>query len=524
MARSRLFSALRRSALLALGAQRRGVPAREHAEERRAAFAATRREFIRRSAATAGVLVVGAQLPFLAACGSEDVRSPGTASIAIVGGGMAGLMCARSLEAAGRRATIFEAQKRTGGRMWSARGRFPAEQVVELGGELIDTEHMIMRSLAGELGLTLDDFLEYDREVKAEVFYFEGRVVSEDEFLDSWASLAARIVADLGASEASSAEFERLDAMSIADWLDDVSDLDPTFRRIIEVAYTGEYGAELEQQTALNFLWLVGSDDPDDFVIFGSSDERFHTHQGNDSFPAKVAEGLKSELRLEERLVRMRKLPDGRHQLTFDRAGSATEHIFDKVVLTLPWTLLREVDFGDAISAEKARMIRELGYGTNAKLMLGFESRPWRTLHGAAGSTFCDNGPQTLWETSRGQAGAQGILTVFTGGAEGLAVGQGTPEARARAYLPALDAIYPGTQAAYRADSAVRMHWPTFDLAKGSYSCLQPGQGAWLERIGERDGNLLFAGEHTSADFQGYMEGAAESGIRAAEALLADEV
>jgi len=169
-------------------------------------------------------------------------------------------------------------------------------------------------------------------------------------------------------------------------------------------------------------------------------------------------------------------------------------------------------------------MIRELGYGTNAKLMLGFESRPWRTLHGAAGSTFCDNGPQTLWETSRGQAGAQGILTVFTGGAEGLAVGQGTPEARARAYLPALDAIYPGTQAAYRADSAVRMHWPTFDLAKGSYSCLQPGQGAWLERIGERDGNLLFAGEHTSADFQGYMEGAAESGIRAAEALLADEV
>jgi monoamine oxidase len=155
--------------------------------------------------------------------------------------------------------------------------------------------------------------------------------------------------------------------------------------------------------------------------------------------------------------------------------------------------------------------------------MLGFETRPWRTTHGAAGSTFCDNGPQTLWETSRGQAGAAGILTVFTGGNEGVAVGQGTPDERAQVYLPAIDAIYPGTGAAYRPNSAVRMHWPSFEFTKGSYACLKPVQGGWLDKIGERNGNLLFAGGHTSVDFQGYMEGAAESGIRAAEALLADE-
>jgi monoamine oxidase len=167
-------------------------------------------------------------------------------------------------------------------------------------------------------------------------------------------------------------------------------------------------------------------------------------------------------------------------------------------------------------------MIANLGYGTNAKLMLGFDSRPWRKTHGKSGSTLTDNGPQTIWETSRGQAGAEGILTVFTGGAEGLIVGGSSAEARALAYLRKLEVIYPGVQAAYRPGSAVRMHWPTFEFMKGSYACFKPGQAIWSGTEGERVGNLHFAGEHTSVDFQGYMEGAAESGIRAAEEIVAD--
>lgn len=531
MAHTRLFSALRRSLQLALGAMRAGVPGREYAEQRRASFALSRREFITKTAVTAGAIAVAAKTPVLAGCGdANEGESSGAAGgapaaagggkIAIVGGGISGLMCARALEAAGSRATIFEAQNRIGGRMWSARDKMAPGQVIEIGGELIDTGHKVLRGLAMELGLTLDDFLEYDKDVKPEIFYFGDRIVAEDEFIAGWGPLAMKIVAELEAAEASSAEYDRLDKLSIRQWLDEVKGLDPTFREIIEVAYTGEYGLETDQQTSLNFLALVGYDNPDDFVIFGESDERFHTHEGNDSFPTKVAAALKSDIQLGQRLVKMRKQPDGRMQLTFDKGGSATEVIYERVVMTLPWTLLRGVDLGDSLSAEKKTMVDELGYGTNAKLMLGFDARPWRTQHKAAGSTFCDNGPQTLWETSRGQSGAEGILTVFTGGNEGVAVGQGTPEERAKGYLPAIDAIYPGTAATYRASSAVRMHWPTFEHAKGSYACPKVGQASWVEKAGQRDGNVLFAGEHTSVDFQGYMEGAAESGIRVAEELL----
>jgi monoamine oxidase len=192
----------------------------------------------------------------------------------------------------------------------------------------ISTEHAVLRNLAVELGLTLNDFLAYDKDVKPEVFFFDGRIVSEDDFIEGWAPLAQRVVAALSAPESSPAEFARLDALSITQWLDGVPGLDATFRKIIEFAYTGEYGLEVDQQTAFNFLWLVGSDNPDDFVIFGSSDERFHTHEGNDSFPTKVAEELASEIQLEQRLVKLRKRSDGRYVLTFDCGGVSTEHTF----------------------------------------------------------------------------------------------------------------------------------------------------------------------------------------------------
>jgi monoamine oxidase len=463
-------------------------------------------------------LTLGARLP-LAGCDGDGSTSKDV-TIGIVGAGMAGLMCARTLEKAGLRATLFEGQNRVGGRMWTAREGFSDGQLIELGGELIDTEHGLLRALAVELGLTLDDFLEVDKDVDADRLYFDGDVLDDAALLTAWGPLAQKIRADALASESSDAELARLDALSIADYLDAVNGLDPMLRKVLDLAYVGEYGLEVDQQSALNLIWMAAEGETDAFSIYGTSDERFHTHLGNDSFPTAVAAALSSTIELGHRLVAVKTLSDGRHRLTFDRGGTSVEAVFDHVVFTLPWTTLRAVTFDPPLPADKASMIAELGYGTNAKLMLQFNSRVWRTQHGSSGSTFCNNGPQTLWETSRGQAGQSGILTVFTGGAEGLAVGNGTAEARAQAYLGPIDAIYPGTKAAYRTDSAVRMHWPSFEWMKGSYACYLPGQAAWNGTEGEPVGTLHFAGEHTSADFQGYMEGAAESGIRAANEIL----
>jgi len=519
MARTPLFSSLRRSLLLAIAAKKNGRPAVEHAEIERARFAASRRSFLERSAMIAGGAVIASTLPWLSGCDSSAAKK---ADIAIIGAGMAGLLCAYRLEKAKRRVTVFEAQSRVGGRMWTARDAMPGGQLVELGGELIDTDHATMRDLAAGLSIALDDFEVVDSGVTKEVFHFGGRLLTEREVLDAWGPIASIMAADVTDADNNDLAFANFDGKSIADYLDGLSGLDPVLRSLIDVAYTGEYGLEIDQQSAMNLLWLVESDNADAFAIFGTSDERFHARVGSDAFPSGLASRLQGPIEVDHRLTAVTTLSDGRYTLTFAVGGGTVERTFDHVVLTLPWTVLRDVTFSPALPAERAEMISELGYGTNAKLMLGFGSRPWRTVHGASGSGFSDNGLQTLWETSRGQGGAQGIMTLFKGGNGGVAAGVGTPEELAIASLSGLDAIFPGTAAAYTAGSAVRMHWPSFEFSKGSYACFKPGQAGWSELIGARYKNLHFAGEHTSVDFQGYMEGAAESGLRAADEILAD--
>jgi monoamine oxidase len=84
-----------------------------------------------------------------------------------------------------------------------------------------------------------------------------------------------------------------------------------------------------------------------------------------------------------------------------------------------------------------------------------------------------------------------------------------------------IERAYPGATRE-RNGKVFRFHWPTFPWTKGSYSCYTPGQ--WTTIAGAEGlpvGNLFFAGEHCSYDFQGYMNGAAQSGADTAEAVMA---
>ena len=161
----------------------------------------------------------------------------------------------------------------------------------------------------------------------------------------------------------------------------------------------------------------------------------------------------------------------------------------------------------------KRRAIAELGYGTNAKLMIGFKARTWRTRYASSGSTLSDLPYQLTWETSRLQAGDSGILTNFTGGRHGVELGQGAAADRAAEVAGQLDRVYPGL-AALRTKEA-RFHWPSFPYTRGSYACYLPGQWTSIRGAeGEPVGNLHFAGEHCSLAAQGFMEGGCETGER----------
>ena len=543
LARTPLFRQLARALAVIRRARRAGVsPASQHEIELEARAASSLRATSRRRAdagslrglsrrAFLGTAASGLAVSALPGCDNDGpIIGSTNPTVVIVGAGMAGLHCAYRLAEAGVTATVYEASTRVGGRMFSDRSTFDDGQHCELGGELIDTGHLTMLDLATELEIELLDYENDDPSLEKLVAHIGGAKLSMAEILAGFTPIAAEIDAALATLTDQEDLFvyyskpnggEALDAMSITDWLDSI-DAEGPARTLLEVAYNIEYGLEPSEQNALNMLFLI-STETDELRLFGDSDERFHTKDGNDTYITRLAESLDpAQIEVDARLTVLDQRPDGTYLLTFTRGSSSIEVAADHVVLTLPFTMLREVSTNVAFAEPKAAAIAELGYGTNAKLMVGFDSRPWRELHASNGETFSDLPYQATWETSRLQAGESGILTNFTGGAAGVAAGSGTPAERAADFLAQLDEVLPGTKAAANGKVA-RFHWPTHPFTKGSYSAYRVGQytkfaGAEIER----QGNIHFAGEHTSLDAQGYMEGAALSGAMAAAEVAAD--
>ncbi|MCC8364421.1 FAD-dependent oxidoreductase [Lysobacter sp. A6] len=289
MARTPLFALLQRAARIARNASHADMPLDEFQERGRALRVdATRRRLLQGAAASLALTACAPATRIAGGGGMPDV--------AIVGAGIAGLTAAWRLRQAGVPARVFEAQARVGGRMLSLRDHFPNGQVIELGGELIDTGHVRIRALASELGITLDDLLDGDTDV--DTWWFGGRRIGERELVEAFVPIAAMIerdVATLGEGALDYTDtnpaFRALDAISIAQWLDR-NGVSGWLRDLIDVAYTTEMGLQIEEQSALNLLTFIGTEDDDAFKVFGESDERFHVRGGNDLIPRTLADRM----------------------------------------------------------------------------------------------------------------------------------------------------------------------------------------------------------------------------------------
>lgn len=500
----------------------------ERAEARAAATAGaaaaagwSRRDFLGFSAGAASTLLLGACARPLSRIGSAGSTEP----VLIVGAGIAGLTAAYRLRQAGVPVRLFEAQERVGGRMYSLRGFFADGQVVELGGELFDTGHTVIRGLAEELDVVLDDVSVEPAGIAHETWFFGGARRTTPEIVEALQPLAARMAADLrrlGDTDVtwrSRGAAVELDRMPLSQWLDGAG-TSGWVRSLVEVAYTAEFGLEPGQQSALNLLTMLS---PDPFQIFGESDERFRAHEGNDLIVQRLADRVNDAIETGTVLERVHSAGSGRYTVTLRRNSGTVEATSPHVVLALPLTMLRRVQLDLPLPQQQRRAIQELDYGTNAKLMIGFSERVWRVRHRASGSSFSDLPYQTTWETSRGQHGAAGVLTNFTGGRNGAQLGSGTPAQQAERTVTALEQVFPGVLAARQGMREARFHWPTHEWTQGSYACYSPGQWtAFRGLLGARAGGVHFVGEHASMTAQGFMEGGCETGAAAAQQILRD--
>jgi monoamine oxidase len=483
----------------------------------------TRRELL---GAGAGLAAAATMSRFAPAARAAD--SP---RIVVVGAGLAGLTCAYRLKQAGYTTQVHEASDRLGGRCWTIRGAFVEGQIAEHGGELIDQGHTNIRQLAQQLGLKLDNLLSAERNGTEPFYYFDGQPYSYAEATDDLKGIWQQIHSDVSAASyptlynLSTDRGRVLDNMSIAEYIDTYvpGGRSSKLGQLLDIAYNIEYGGETTEQSSLNMLYLLAYSGQGQLRIFGPSNEKYHVVGGNDQIPARMADALRGQITLGSELVAIQRNTDGTWGLSF-RQGMTTRAVTaDRVVMAIPFSILRSsVDISRAgFSDLKLTAIRDQGMGTNSKLHVQFTSRHWESL-GCNGDTVADTGYQNTWDVTRAQPGASGILVDYTGGKIGASFGSGTPSTRAKQFLGQLEPVLPGITARWNGRATVDF-WTAYPWTRGSYSYWKVGQYqafAGVEREIE-GGSCHFCGEHTSIDFQGYLNGAVETGERVAGEITA---
>lgn len=518
MAHSPFTSILRRAIRLAHLSENKNISANEILEMQ-SYFNDSRRKFIGNTLKSGLVLGVSSMLPIQSCKPINDNNNDEV--IAIVGGGIAGLNACYQLQKKGIKSTLFEASKRAGGRMLSKQDIVATGLTTEIGAEFIDTNHFDMLDLVTEFGLEKLDVTTDATGAEKETFYVDGVYYSLEEVIQEFKNVLPQINAS---KDSIDENYENdatiaLDNMDMRSYIQGLSGGSPWFRKMLDFAYLAEMGLDSNEQSALNFIdYMPTTSKEDAFEIFGESDERYKIVGGNSKITDELYNRVKDQVQMDRKLSGLHK-QGNKYLLKFENGGTFTADI---VILAMPFSILRDVDFDvPELSTDKKQCIQELGYGTNVKIAIGFKDRAWRKMNkqGYLFNEIIENG----WDAGHMQNGNKGNsgYTTFLGGKLGYQANFSSNETINSTYLTQIDKIFPGARADFNGKINVAK-WATNPLVKGSYSCYKVGQWTTISGLeAEPVGDIYFCGEHTSEDFQGFMNGGAKTGRLAAEAVMA---
>ena len=281
-----------------------------------------------------------------------------------------------------------------------------------------------------------------------------------------------------------------------------------------------EYGLAPEEQTCLNLVYLLAWNPINTALPLAGTDERFHIAEGNDALVYAMVDQLPTGD------------AQGPYTCIFDDGSEVT---CSKLVLALPFSKLREVDIAPAIwssfAPAKQDCINNIAMGDNGKIHIQTDSRPWGEVRDVHGEQIQMNGVSysggdgfvTVWDTQVNNPTTGSVLCDYLGGHQGRNLDTNQPFANAsktdtRKLLDQVEPVFPGTKAAAERKALVSK-WTINPWSKGSYST--PSLGDFTSFWGsqwEKDAgnNIHFCGEHTSIEYWGFLQGAVETGERAA--------
>ena len=429
------------------------------------------------------------------------------ASVLIAGAGLAGLAAARDLIALGAAVTIVDARDRVGGRVWTIRDGFAEQQHAEAGGDMIDEEQHEIRQLAAELGLKMTRILRSGFGYVRQDAQGRARIVQRNA--RGWGRLASAlqpvaIPYRLAEQRWDSPIAGELSRKSVSTWLDETK-ADEELR----ATATGLRGFFLADSEELSLIALVDQFATDDAPAPGAM---YRIEGGNDRLACALAKPLGDRLRLNTDVVAVSQRGQT-VRVSLKTGGVLAQVACDYCILALPASVLRRVPITPALPAPQHEAVSRLKYGHATKTLLQFSKRFWRAP--ARPRAFGSPLPfGAVWEANEEQRGRSGILALLAGGSASEGTQAIVAKEGPRGLVQALDWL--GTEQADLTTSR-QVIWEQDQYARGGYAYFDPSFNpslrGWLAQRCER---LFFAGEHTSIRWQGYMNGAIESGRRAA--------
>jgi monoamine oxidase len=491
--------------------------------------------------------------------------------VAVVGGGLGGLMAARRLVEHGIKVTVYEARSQVGGRVLSNH-KFSQGRITEEGAELIGSFHTKWLGLAREYGLAVVSRMDPDLYQRAglavKLILDKPLPLSMAEFKQLEDAVRSRVLVRIAllaklirdpSQPWKQGWLKKYDGMSVQDALPKYCRIaartkgnkDEQLWKMLDFKLVNDEVAPLDKMNFLGLLCKVRGGQGERFgeglkpspMGYWDELEIFRCADGCQQLATKMEvtikekPGCKVELNL---MVRDIDISKDKVKLTWvpvrgeePDAGPGQIEVFEYVILTIPPSVWGDVTIKVAGEAPKKKP-GVMGMAPAVKFFSNVDKRFWIEKKAApyGGSLTIgqvwegtDNQTQTEVEILDPRGGRrkvkQGIvLSVFAGP---ILTGPAGPRAPTQEeFMTGLEKLYPG-YTKNLIQPPLFSNWPEKRFIMTGYVSPTINQ---IFGIGEQLSKLwydrlFFAGEHTEMGFFGYMEGALRSGERAANALIA---
>lgn len=486
----------------------------------------SRREFLKQSAVVAAALrarhlagrdaaALGCRIPG----GGPDKNAP--KKVIVIGAGLAGLSAAYELVVSGHNVTILEAQTRPGGRVHTLREPFSDELYAEAGAGRIPDTHDWTLTYIKLFNLTIDPYhptegftINYIRGKRYKVKVGENMDLSQvplhlsrEERKLGLAGLDAKYVVpalgmlgDLGAPNWPPPWLRLYDQMN---WLEYLrrQGASPGAIALLEL------GGAFETDSALDYL-------RDDFSHHAK--QLFKIRGGNDLLPRAFAARLAEKIHYGSPAVRIEQDQRGVRVICL-QAGELRRHEGDRLICTMPLPVLRRIEVSPPLPPEKQRAIERVRYDRVVRVFFQTRRKFWMD-EGANGFAMTDDSTE-VWNPTFDQPGSRGILMAYMLDAAGRRLTAMPATARIPYALERVARVHPGLRE--NLEGTASKCWAEDPWARGAYAVFAPGQISSLAPILRRpEGRIHFAGD-TVSSWPGWMQGALESGNRAAREVHA---